>query len=220
MRSTTQKTKSISQRAMKKWIENIAIAMSENKVYLSDLDSPIGDADHGINMHRGFTKVSEILSRTEYEDIGSLLKKTGMTLISSVGGAAGPLYGTFFIKMGETLSLKKEISLEQLYVSLNNGLAGLKMRGKAIMGEKTIVDTLEPALSSLKSSIDHQDNLITSLDKFLSDAEKGMNSTIEMVARKGRASYLGERSKGHKDPGATSAYLIVKALTASLTSEN
>lgn len=194
------------------WLKNTAVIMKENKEYLSDLDSPIGDADHGINMDRGFTKVLTKLDEFEKLDIGSILKNTGMTLISSVGGAAGPLYGTFYLKAGMALSGKMEITLDELSIALEKGLEGIKARGRAMVGEKTIIDSLEPAIKSLKAATTKNKSIEEALNNSLDAAEKGMNSTIDLIAKKGRASYLGERSLGHQDPGATSAFFIMKAL--------
>ncbi len=195
------------------WLEKITLTIRENKDHLTQLDSDIGDADHGFNMERGFNKVSEkIKELSDSPDLAMLLKNTGMTLISSIGGASGPLYGTFFMQAGMALGDKTELTLEDLKNSIENGVKGIKQRGRAAVGEKTMIDVLEPVVHSLSESIAEKLSLKEALSKMVEAAEKGMKSTINMVARKGRASYLGERSIGYQDPGATSSYLILKAL--------
>ena len=199
------------------WLENTAQYMQENKEFLTELDSAIGDADHGFNMERGFNKVlGKIEELKQSQDISSLLKNTGMTLISSIGGASGPLYGTFFLQAGISLKGKTELTLEDLKSSLENGLKGIKSRGRASVGEKTMVDVLEPSVTSLSESLDAKLTIGQALSNMLIDAERGMKSTVNMIAQKGRASYLGERSVGHQDPGATSSYFILKALKESI----
>lgn len=206
----------ISQKNVIDWLRITAHLMHENKTYLTQLDSPIGDADHGINMDRGFKKVSEKLEDFSNQDIGTILKNTGMALISSVGGASGPLYGSFYLKAGMSLASKMELSLEDLYTLFKNGLDGLKIRGRASLGEKTIVDALEPAVESLKKSVADKTSIDEAIKKAVRAAELGMLSTTDMLAKKGRASYLGERSIGHQDPGATSTLFIFKALADSV----
>ncbi len=194
------------------WLEMTAAVMSENKDYLTQLDSPIGDADHGINMNRGFRKVMEKLPAVEDKDIGNILKTTGMTLISSVGGASGPLYGTFFMRGGMAVDAKEELTGDDLSAMLQSGVDGLIQRGRAQSGDKTMVDAWLPALKALRESLDNDHDLLKALEEAVSAAERGMKDTIPLQARKGRASYLGERSIGHQDPGATSSYLLLKAL--------
>lgn len=199
------------------WLEKTAQYMQDNKELLTELDSAIGDADHGFNMERGFNKVlGKIGELKQSQDISSLLKNTGMTLISSIGGASGPLYGTFFLQAGLVLKDKKELTLEDLKTSLESGLKGIKSRGRASAGEKTMVDVLEPVVTSLETSIKAKLDTNQALANMVDEAEKGMKSTVNMIARKGRASYLGDRSIGHQDPGATSSYLILKALKESI----
>lgn len=198
---------------MVKWLENTAAIMKENKEYLTQLDSPIGDADHGINMDRGFRKVLEKLPSVADKDIGNILKTTGMTLISSVGGASGPLYGTFFMRGGMAVDAKEELTGDDLAAMLQAAVDGVVQRGRAQPGDKTMVDAWLPAMKVLRETLDgDNDNTIAALSQAVVAAEQGMKDTIPMQAKKGRASYLGERSIGHQDPGATSSYLMLKAL--------
>jgi len=182
-------------------IKDIGARIEKDWQYLTDLDQAIGDGDHGINMHRGFTAV--LAKLPEDKDIGTILKTVGMTLVSTVGGAAGPIYGTAFMKMGAKLAGKEEISMQELLDSLDEAVAGIKQRGHAVRGEKTILDALEPALDALKAG--------GNWDDAVKAAEAGVEYTKTIIATKGRASYLGERSLGHQDPGATSVTLMLKA---------
>lgn len=202
---------------MVKWLENTAAVMKENKEYLTQLDSPIGDADHGINMNRGFKKVMEKLPGVADKDIGNILKTTGMTLISSVGGASGPLYGTFFMRGGMAVDAKEELTGDDLAAMLQAAVDGVVQRGRAQPGDKTMVDAWLPAMKALRETLDgDNDNTIAALSQAVAAAEQGMKDTIPLQAKKGRASYLGERSIGHQDPGATSSYLMLKALLDTL----
>jgi dihydroxyacetone kinase-like protein len=194
------------------WLENTAEILHQNKDYLTDLDSAIGDADHGINMERGFQSVIQKMPDWEGTDIGSILKSVGMTLMSSVGGASGPLYGTFFLRGGMAVASRQELVDSDLLKMLSAGVEGILQRGRPGPGDKTMYDALAPALQALDQSLGNGDEAVTALGKAVRAAEAGMQATIPMQARKGRASYLGERSIGHQDPGATSAYLILKAL--------
>jgi dihydroxyacetone kinase-like protein len=195
-----------------KWLELTAAVMKENREYLTQLDSPIGDADHGNNMDRGFRKVLEKLPGVADKDIGNILKTTGMTLISSVGGASGPLYGTFFMRGGMAADAKEELNGEDLAAMLQAGVDGIVQRGRAQVGDKTMVDAWTPALKALHDGLAAGGDQLTALEASVSAAEQGMKDTIPLQAKKGRASYLGERSIGHQDPGATSSYLMLKAL--------
>jgi len=194
------------------WLKKSAAVIEQQKSYLTDLDSPIGDADHGIIMDRGFKKVLTKLPSVEDKDIGTILKTTGMALISSVGGAAGPLYGTFFLDAAKSIPEKEELDVEDLVNLFESGLTGIKRIGKANGGDKTIIDAFEPALEELRRAAAENKPLQDSLESMSEAARKGMQSTIPMVARKGRASYVGERSAGHQDPGATSTYYLIHAL--------
>lgn len=199
-----------------RWLEKTATVLKENKEYLTQLDSPIGDADHGINMDRGFRKVMEKLPTVVDSDIGNILKTTGMTLISSVGGASGPLYGTFFMRGGMAMASKEELSDEDLLEMLKAGVEGVVQRGRAELEDKTMYDAWAPALKALESELAADKSIIPAMEASVDAAEQGMKATIPLQARKGRASYLGERSIGHQDPGATSSYLVLNALLDAL----
>jgi len=201
----------IQQEDVIQWLKNCAQVISKNRDYLVELDAAIGDADHGVNMERGFNAVVAKLPELINQDIGTILKTVGMTLVSTVGGASGPLYGTFFLQAGMKLSGKKELSLADWVAALEAAVQGVVMRGKAQAGDKTMLDALLPALNALQQTQAENLPLHEALEKATSAAEEGMHATIPLQARKGRASYLGERSIGHQDPGATSAYLILKA---------
>ena len=192
------------------WIEAFAAVLAENKAYLTELDSSIGDADHGINMDRGFQSVLNKLPSISNQDIGAIFKTVGMTLVSTVGGASGPLYGTYFIQMGMVTDGKLELTLEDWISAVESGLNGVIRRGKANPGDKTMIDSLLPGLDALKAAANNSASLAEALEKSTAAAEQGMKDTIPLVAKKGRASYLGERSAGHQDPGATSSYLLFK----------
>lgn len=194
------------------WIEICADMFTSNRAYLTELDSPIGDADHGANMVRGFLKAKEKLPSVADMDIGNILKTIGMTLISSIGGASGPLFGTFFMRAGMAVHSKYELDTEDLAKLLEAGLEGLVQRGRAEPGEKTIVDALHPAVLAAQAAFASGDDMKTSLATIVEAAELGVEQTIPMIARKGRASYLGELSAGHQDPGATSLFFILRCL--------
>jgi dihydroxyacetone kinase-like protein len=193
------------------WIKTFAEAIAAQKEYLTQLDSDIGDGDHGANMHRGFQAVLTKLPGVADKDIGAIFKTVGMTLISTVGGASGPLYGTFFIQMGTTTTGKLELTHADWALALQAGVEGVIMRGKANPGDKTMIDSLAPALEAFKATVSSDQNFSNALRASAEAAERGMQATIPLVARKGRASYLGERSAGHQDPGATSSYLLLKS---------
>lgn len=195
-----------------RWLEKTAAVLQENKNYLTELDSAIGDADHGINMDRGFKKVMEKLPTVSDKDIGNILKTIGMTLISSVGGASGPLYGTFFMRSGMVMAAKEELSDEDLFELLQAGVEGILQRGRPNLEDKTMYDAWAPALEAMKEALSSGKETVVVLETAVAAAEQGMKNTIPLQARKGRASYLGERSIGHQDPGATSSYLILNAL--------
>ncbi len=195
-----------------RFLEGVATRVKAQRAYLTELDSPIGDADHGINLDRGFSAVVAKLPTVADKDIGTILKTTGMTLVSTVGGASGPLYGTAFLRAGMVLADRYELSEDDLVAALEAALDGIMMRGKAKRGEKTMIDTIAPSIDALKAARAQGADLITALHEATAAAEEGMKSTIPMQATKGRASYLGERSIGHQDPGATSAYLMATVL--------
>jgi dihydroxyacetone kinase-like protein len=184
--------------------------IDEKKDYLTDLDSAIGDADHGINMSRGMKRVMEKTGAKEYSDFGGLYKDVAMTIMSAVGGSAGPLYGTFFMKMGQKLAGRSEAVPEEIADAMQEGLNSIMTLGKSQMGDKTMVDAMQPAVDALRNEDQPEKNEIDLWEAAVEAAEKGMKDTIPMLAKRGRSSYLGERSIGHQDPGATSVlYLFV-----------
>lgn len=192
---------------IKLWINNLADVYEENKDYLSKLDADIGDADHGINISRGFKFVKEAIANTN--DIASLFKTTATALIKNVGGASGPLYGTFFLNAGISANKKDDLSLNDIAEIFDKGTNAIAALGKSKAGEKTMLDTLYPALNAMKENANDIEKF---RENVLLAAENGMKSTIDMLATKGRASYLGDRSIGHQDPGATSMYMLIKSL--------
>ena len=198
------------------WIRAFAAAIAENKEYLTELDSAIGDADHGINMNRGMQAVLGKLEGGSQGDVGALLKTVGMTLVSTVGGASGPLYGTLFLQMGSSAAGKPELSGEDWAAALAAGVAGVQRRGKAELGDKTMIDALVPAVEALRSSLAGGATGGEALHRSAEAARDGMTATIPLVARKGRASYLGERSANHQDPGATSSWLLLRTAEETL----
>jgi dihydroxyacetone kinase-like protein len=198
------------------WIEALAQVYAENKQYLTQLDSAIGDADHGINMDRGFTNVKADLAKTNPQDISAVLKTAAMSLIRTVGGASGPLYGTFFMRASAVCANKTELNEADVVALFEAGLEGILQRGKAELNDKTMVDAQTPALNAMKQALAAGADLKTILQKGTAAAEEGMKNTIPLQAKKGRASYLGERSIGHQDPGATSSYLMLKTAADTL----
>jgi dihydroxyacetone kinase-like protein len=196
----------------------IARAMVAQKERLSQLDADIGDGDHGINMDRGFRAVQAKLDGLSLAgaDIGALLKETGVTLISSVGGASGPLYGTLFLRMGAAAAGKDRLSGDDVLALLEAGVKGVQERGKAAPGDKTMLDALVPALEALREALARGDGAASAVRHAASAAQRGAEATIPLVARRGRASYLGERSAGHQDPGAASAHLVLQAIADTL----
>jgi dihydroxyacetone kinase-like protein len=210
-------TGAVNVQQLEEWIRAFAALVSEQKGYLTELDSAIGDADHGINMDRGMKAVLDKLDSTPSTTADELFKLVGLTLVSSVGGASGPLYGTFFLRLGSAAGTVTELSPDDLAKGLRAGLDGLVARGKPELGDKTMYDALHPALEALEAALAGGS---TSGDAFAAAAaacHRGRDATIAMVARKGRASYLGERSAGHQDPGATSAALLLDAAVSTLS---
>jgi dihydroxyacetone kinase-like protein len=198
------------------WIERYAAHIAEQKDYLTQLDAAIGDADHGANMNRGFQAVLAKKAELQKPDIGALLKGVAMTLISTVGGASGALYGTFFLQASTLAGNQTELTPSEFGSLLEKGLAGIVLRGKATIGDKTMIDALQPAVKAYKHSIESGETLEQALSKAVSAAEDGLKSTIPLVARKGRASYLGDRSAGHPDPGATSTLILFRSAAETL----
>ena len=199
------------------WLALCVTAYDENQDFLTDLDRDIGDADHGLNMNRGFKKVAENLPTVEKQNISTILKNTGMTLLSTVGGASGPLYGTLFIRTAAAVGTREQLSIEGLIDALKSGVDGVISRGKAELGDKTMCDVWLPVLNAAKAQLESGTALDSLFDEMVETAEKSAVATIEMQARKGRASYLGERSIGHQDPGATSSLIMLKALRQAVT---
>lgn len=191
------------------WILRYAKKISENKDLLTTLDAAIGDADHGLNMDRGFEEVRQRLENHVSDDFGQLFKTVGMTLLSKVGGASGPLYGTLFLRMGMASANKTIMEPREFAAALVSGVDGVRQRGSARPGDKTMVDALLPAVIALQQALDNYATLCEALQASAAAAEAGMKATIPMQASKGRASYLGPRSVGHQDPGATSSYLLI-----------
>jgi dihydroxyacetone kinase-like protein len=194
------------------WIRRFADVIAEHRMELVRLDTAIGDGDHGTNMDRGMKKAVEKLDSTDGGDIGADLKAVGMALVSSVGGAAGPLYGTLFLQMGSASAGQAELDLDGWAAAVEAGVKGVQARGKAEPGDKTMVDALLPAVDALKQG----GEIDEALERSAAAAEDGMKATIPMEARKGRASYLGPRSVDHQDPGATSSYLLLRTAAETL----
>ena len=193
------------------WIREFARVIGDNAQFLTDLDAAIGDADHGINMNRGMAAVVAALDDAPPPDLAALCKKVGMTLVSSVGGASGPLYGTFFLRMATVVGAVDSVDAAGFAKALRAGVDGVVQRGRAEAADKTMYDALAPALDALDAALTSGADLSSGLQDALSAAEKGRDATEPMVARKGRASYLGQRSVGHQDPGATSAAMLIAA---------
>jgi dihydroxyacetone kinase-like protein len=196
------------------WVREFARVIGENAQYLTDLDAAIGDADHGINMERGMTAVMAALDGGPPADMSALCKQVGMTLVKSVGGAAGPLYGTFFLRMAGALGAGDGVDAADFAKALRAGVEGVVQRGRAEAGDKTMFDALAPALDALDAALASGGGLAVALADATVAAEKGRDATESMVARKGRASYLGQRSVGHVDPGATSAAMLIAAVAS------
>ena len=195
-----------------RWLERTADVLHENRMYLTELDSAIGDADHGINMDRGFSAVRDKFPTMATMDISTQLRTVGSTLVSTVGGAGGPLYGTAYLRAAGVAAGKQELTSADVVAMLEAFLGGIVARGKAQPGEKTMVDALTPATTAAKQALDERATLAQITSRAAAAAEEGMKATIPMLATKGRASYLGERSIGHQDPGATSSWLILRSL--------
>jgi dihydroxyacetone kinase-like protein len=222
-------SEAVSAPAVVAWMRAFAAAVAREREYLTDLDAAIGDADHGINMARGTQAVLAKLggdSATEAVGaagtaggLGPLLKTIGMALVSSVGGAAGPLYGTLFLAMGTAAGEATELSLAAWAATVDAGVAGVRARGKSEPGDKTMLDALLPAAEALQAAAAAGLSLEAALQGSAAAAEQGMKATVPLVARKGRASYLGERSAGHQDPGATSSWLLLRTAAETLAVE-
>jgi phosphoenolpyruvate---glycerone phosphotransferase subunit DhaL len=194
------------------WVRGTAAAIEEQAQYLTRLDAAIGDGDHGSNMNRGFKAALQRLDALDDGDLGAVLRAVSMALIGKVGGASGPLYGSFYLAMGKELGDAREVDDARLAAALRAGCDGVVARGRAQLEDKTMIDAWHPALEALDAALAAGEPLGAALDAAERAAAEGAKATIPMIARKGRASYLGERSRDHQDPGATSTHLIVKAL--------
>ena len=204
---------------LKEIILAIGQVIEQNKLYLSELDGTIGDGDHGLNMSKGFKALNNKISEINTDDIATILKVCGMTLVSTVGGSSGPLYGTAFIKGALVTANKTSIDVNDYINILQQALDGIKARGKSKEGEKTLIDALSPAITAGSEALSHNMSDKEILNAISEAAKDGMEKTIDIMATKGRASYLGERSKGHQDPGATSMYLILNTITKNILGE-
>jgi dihydroxyacetone kinase-like protein len=200
---------------LEEWVRTFATLVADNRDYLTELDAAIGDADHGSNMDRGMKAAVAALDETPPETAGALFTKVGMTLVSTVGGASGPLFGTFFLRMGTSFGDSAAVSPLDVAAALRAGLGGVVARGKAEPGDKTMYDALAPAVDALDAALAEQAPLAAALKAARDAAQAGRDATIPLLARKGRASYLGERSVGHQDPGATTVALLLEAATES-----
>lgn len=194
-----------------KIIKNIAHEIENNTDYLTRLDQAIGDGDHGINLNKGFIAVLNGLDDLKVKDIGGTLKNVGMTLLSTVGGTVGPLYGVAFMKAGSVVEGKNEIDVNDLVKMFEAAEKGIMDIGKGSLGEKTMLDAIHPAVIAMREAKEQNKSLIKTFEIGVKAAEEGMKSTIDMVSKRGRSSYLGERSRGHQDVGATSAYIMLKS---------
>ncbi len=197
-------------------LDNISDRIIENKMLLNDLDTAIGDGDHGINMSRGFTNVKEKLKELKDSDLTTILNTVAMTLVSVVGGASGPLYGTAFMKSAAAIKGKNDLDAEDFLAILKASIDGIQMRGKAEEGEKTMLDSLLPACKAYEAAIASKTSASEALQTAIIAAKQGVEYTKTIKATKGRASYLGDRSIGHADPGATSAAIILEAIQETL----
>ena len=199
----------------RRWIEALAVSVAEHTTELTELDTAIGDGDHGANMHRGFAAVLPALAQADPATVGEVLVRTGSTLISTVGGASGPLYGSAFRAAGKALAAER-VSAAELVEALQAGLDAVVRLGGAKPGDKTMVDAWTPAVAAMRDAVpagaDDATALRTVAAAGAAAARQGLLDTTDLVARKGRASYLGERSAGHRDPGAMSSWLVFRAL--------
>lgn len=210
----------ITRDAILEWLRAYAEAVDQNKDALTQLDMAIGDGDHGANMHRGMQAVLAKLPTVADKDIGTIFKTVAMTLISTVGGASGPLYGTLFLQMAGVAGGKLSLTPQEFGEALKSGIDGVVARGKAAPGEKTMIDALLPAFEALKAALDAGLPFAEAARACAAAAAAGRDATVGMMAKKGRASYLGERSVGHQDPGATSSHLLLEAAARTLPGAN
>jgi dihydroxyacetone kinase-like protein len=204
-------TDNVTTAVLGEWVRGFATLVADNRDYLTELDAAIGDADHGSNLDRGMKAAVVALDELGPTPAGPLFTKVGMTLVSTVGGASGPLFGTLFLRMGTSLGESESVTDAQVAAALRAGLEGVEARGKAQPGDKTMYDALAPAVDALEQAVGSGAPLGEALGRARDAAVQGRDATIPMLARKGRASYLGERSVGHQDPGATSVALLLEA---------
>ena len=209
-------TDTINTSQMLKALESMCDTIENEKDYLSELDGAIGDGDHGVNMAKCFREVKKKLAESSAEDIGTLFKDVGMVVMNSVGGAMGALYGTFFLKLSQAGAGKSEVNIGDLVSMLQTGEQGILDIGKANPGDKTLLDTLAPAVRAIEAAQKEGKSLANALTDFEQAAQKGMESTKDMLAKMGRASRLGERTIGHQDAGATSCYFILRSLASAI----
>jgi len=210
-------TETISTTQMLRALESMCDTIEDEKEYLSELDGAIGDGDHGVNMAKCFREVKKKLVASSAEDVGTLFKDAGMVVLNSVGGAMGALYGTFFLKLSQASAGKSEVNLSDLVAMFQTGEQGILDIGKANLGDKTLVDTLSPAVRAIEAAEKEGKTLAEALADFEQAAKHGMESTTDMLAKMGRASRLGERTIGHQDAGATSCYFILRSLASAVT---
>ncbi|MFX0539322.1 dihydroxyacetone kinase subunit DhaL [Ornithinimicrobium sp. Y1847] len=203
--------------AFQNWLADASATLKELSEHLTDLDRAIGDGDHGTNMARGFTACARLAEDEEFEGIDTYLKKVGMTLVSTVGGASGPLYGTFFLRLAGPLAATDDAGAAQVGQALRAGIEGIVARGKAEAGDKTMYDAFAPALEAFEGAAGSGSSLADSLQAAAEAGARGRDATEPLVARKGRASYLGERSAGHIDPGASSATILLESAARTLS---
>ncbi|TDT50349.1 dihydroxyacetone kinase subunit DhaL [Fonticella tunisiensis] len=199
-----------------KVIKDLAEMIEENRDYLTGLDSEIGDGDHGTNLSIGFREVMKNLGQWENENLTVIFKKVGMALLGKVGGASGPLYGSMFMKLGEPAHGKERVNFKEFYEMFKSGIEAVENRGKAVVGDKTMVDALRPGLNAFTEAIESGEKPEKAFGTFLERAKEGSQSTIPLIARKGRAMRLGERAIGHMDPGSASSCMILEVFYRNL----
>ena len=206
---------------VRQWFSAYAERIKSQELYLTELDAAIGDADHGANMRRGTRKICDRMAEADFhfDDISSFLRAVGMILISSVGGAAGPLYGAFFLRAAQVPKIGDTVNVAELATMFRAGLEGIQQRGKAQVGDKTLIDALQPAVEAVEAAAKSNLSITAALEAARVAAETGMKNTIAMQANRGRASYLGPRAIGHQDPGATSLYYLIETAAKTLAAE-
>lgn len=204
----------------RQWFRDYADTIKNQELYLTELDAAIGDADHGANMRRGTAKICERMADVDFhfDDASSFLRAVAMTLISSVGGAAGPLYGAFFMRAAQIKQDNETVDLKELAAMFRAGLEGIQQRGKAQLGDKTMIDALQPAVEALEAAAQQGQSIAEAFEKARLAAQKGMQKTVNLQANRGRASYLGPRAIGHQDPGATSLYYLIESAAKAFSS--